>query len=615
MTMDAVAPVVELAPTATPTTQPSAATWSALSARVRRVEIRQGRTSEHATCPAGTATIVCADPRGDLDPSNPSGAYAPLTLGSLVRVRVGSTALYTGAIDGFDQDYSQGGTGYAEASLAAVDLQGALGLTPYAASINDVIARLQPYRWCRFGEIVGGSWEDVGAKRQRVRTVMSVSGVGGGGPDGHGSALCDHGGGVGGYVYPEGLFADMGSGDFTLLVAARPGWGVDTSTQNLPHVTLPNWRLLWSMDGTSKRQLLVELNLQTNVHGIALGSSGGGWRHLAIATKPLFNAWHLLAFRRVTSGGNETFSAWLDGVKLGQVVTAGSPVSIENTRPALGGMAGAPIELAHLALWQSGLSDGALVEMWGAMSGGVRELPGTRIGRALRAVGASSWAAVDAGQSLLAPARDSSTAADVVTDAAQADEGLFWIDGAGSPTFSGRGSRRRRTAAAVLGDGAGEIPYERIDLRFDAKDLFTVASVNGQYAEDSTAIATYGRRVNATAGERSVLLTRDAEARAYGIVAESATPRARVTSVTVRIPGPGTPAALDWVPGTLLTVRRRPRSGQLIEQDSFVEGRTIVLDAAGEGTVTLTLSAAPALGATVGAYGSATFGGSAKWGS
>lgn len=827
MTLDAVAPIVEIAPTAVPTTDPSTATWEDISSRVLSVEIRQGRTAEHAACPSGTASITCVDPEGDLDPTNSGGAFAPLTLGALVRVsaapttysaevladspagywrlhetsgtsaadssggartltytgsptlgvpgpltseasagvglsagpyasraytaalspaavtleawiwrdpagtgervisqclasslgyrlvldashrlklycnassfyatsalpastwtHVAATAtngaqvlyvngvqvatgalsysasgtatyymgtnagadlwygklaevavygaalsaarvaahyaaasavpLFVGSVDDFAQDYANGGTGYAEVTLGAVDLFGAMALTPYAASITDVIARLQPYRWCRFGDLVGGSWEDVGAKRQRVRTVLSVRGVESGGPDGHGSAECDPGGGVGGYVYPEGLFGDMGSGDFTLVVAARPGWGVDTSTQNLAHIALPNWRLLWAMDGTSKRQLLVELNLQTNVHGIALGSSGGGWRHLAIATRPLFNAWHLFCFRRVTAGGNETFDVWMDGVQLGEVVTAGAAIAIENTRAALGGMAGATVELAHLALWQEGLADADITEMWAAMSGGAGELPGSRIDRALRAVGAGSWASVDAGQSLLGEARESSSAADVAQDAAQADEGFFRVAGDGTPTFDGRGSRRRRTATAVLGDGTGEVPYERIDPRYDAKDLYTVAEVNGQHAEDSAAVAAHGRRVHPAAGSRNVLLPRDAEARAYGIVAASSTPRLRVTSARVRIPGPGTPAALAWEPGTLLTVRRRPRSGQTIEQDSFVEGRTIALNATGEGTVTLTLSAAPEDDETAGAYGTATFGGSALWAS
>ena len=98
-------------------------------------------------------------------------------------------------------------------------------------------------------------------------------------------------------------------------------------------------------------------------------------------------------------------------------------------------------------------------------------------------------------------ARPSSTRSSSAAGA-ESPIGLFYFDDSGNPSYDGW--EYDTTIQAVLGDAAGEIPYDALELVYD-DDIYNSSTVSreggdGQTRQDTTSIAQYGVRGHDSTG-------------------------------------------------------------------------------------------------------------------
>jgi hypothetical protein len=215
-----------------------------------------------------------------------------------------------------------------------------------------------------------------------------------------------------------------------------------------------------------------------------------------------------------------------------------------------------------------------------------REFSGERITRILDEAGwPAGDRAIDTGFSEIAEVTFALgagvTALDAIRQVADAELGIFFVNGSGVATFHDRHHRRDAaylTSQATFGDAlSGGLPYRSVVLDTDADRIWNdiqVTATGGetQRAEDATSQTTYLRRTMA----RQVSLARDTESadQAEYLLAQYKDPKNRFAAITVT---PGTTDAL-WVQalgrelGDHITVQRHPQGvGSMITQECSIE--------------------------------------------
>jgi hypothetical protein len=214
-----------------------------------------------------------------------------------------------------------------------------------------------------------------------------------------------------------------------------------------------------------------------------------------------------------------------------------------------------------------------------------QEFSGARVARALDAL---SWPAgdraIDTGYSKIAETSVELGAGDTVLghieDVADAELGIFFIDGQGRAVFHDRHHRRGASylsTQATFDDTGGQVTYTDLVPEYTVERVWNdvrVSALGGetQQAEDATSQATYLRRTMT----RSVPLARDTEAadQAAYLLAQYKNPQYRLTQMAVK---PVTDAQWAQVLGREfsdhLTVKRHPPpvGSAVISQECFVE--------------------------------------------
>lgn len=491
---------------------------------------------------------------------------------------LGLSTLFTGSVDDWQQGYSHG-LGPAIVNVSATDVTETLEMAPSPLDHERLVRRLKPARYFRFGEVAAGKLLDEGTSPQKAvaRTSTELE------TDQALTNAITLNSGAGGWPI-EIPGTNVGTGDFTLSCWARSDtqhYGAYlylASRDSGVHLLLQHW-LDAVTGGTSSRSVTAR---------VVRYPASRDWIHYAVV--------------RSSSGGTETIRLYVNGGEVG--TASGATINVSATSTVLGSIAGSAMHVAHWALWTSALTAAQVDMLWqSGLPGWQAQTPEARIQTALDLAGWTAPTVLDSGSSRCAASRGGS-ARGVCAEAAEADEGLFLIDGRGRPTFHSRASRRRLGTQPdyTFGDSAvswaSESPYGDVAINNDNAKLWTSASINNRYAEDASAAASYGRRAAPGDSTRSVLTGRDAQARSEGIVAAHKDPATRIERIEWDLPQTkGGALALQLDVNDWVRVIRRPRTGQTITEDLFVERRQWQIDIAngpgnaGAGKVVCALSA------------------------
>lgn len=191
---------------------------------------------------------------------------------------------------------------------------------------------------------------------------------------------------------------------------------------------------------------------------------------------------------------------------------------------------------------------------------------------------------------LAASSTVTSSALEISQACAQAEDGLFFIDGGGTVTFQGRAYRRtiETTARGTLGDSGSELPYTDLQGSYDDTYLANRAIVTwsaGSGVTGGTEITT-GTSSTATYGIRAIEIATEL-ALAGEAAAVSSIWAWRYGDPQLRFPR----IVMQGASGTALwphllgaevshryLVRRRPAGGGTISQEVHVEGISHTID-------------------------------------
>ncbi len=207
------------------------------------------------------------------------------------------------------------------------------------------------------------------------------------------------------------------------------------------------------------------------------------------------------------------------------------------------------------------------------------EASGTRVTNLLDAGGwPAGRRAVDVGQSdVQAYAASDRIVLNAIQDAANTEDGVFYITPSGDATFLSRYSRVNTASVVTFGDGVGELPYAALQTTFDDDRLWNDISATPdgltiQRAVDAASQSAYGPRWL----DLQTLHTTENEAADFAswLLGRYSEPRLRVDAI--QILGHSSADVLEQClsrrPGDRVTVMRRPPGGgDPIQLDVFIE--------------------------------------------
>lgn len=586
--------------------------WTDITAWVREIGIRRGRTHELSRSQAGTAQIRLRNTDRRFDPSNASGPYWPnLVPMTQVRITMSHSAATTGLFRGFVRDWGQSwpprpisGVGDAETTLDAVDGFGLLGLFPLGPTYPASVLADSPGGYWRFKEAAGaGTAHDETA----THSDLTVSGAAGAmtlgvspGPLASANTVASVGGGA-------------AATPATISVAGAVPWWITGAGSSF---TAECWLNLTSL--TAGGILGVNTNDPTNeLFAFRMGLLGSGalqfsWTSKSIANDPspqvatspagvmTAGAWtHLVVVR-----ADRLLTIYVNGVVVATTEAPLPPVDGQYTQSIL--VVGASKastqaisgKIAHVALYPVALSPNRIAAHYRArteeIAGGDA---GTMISTILDAVGwPSAQRSIDTGTSTMAGITSpSGSALDAILGLGEdSEQGLVQVDGDGKLTFRSRTSLTSGMATPAATFGEAEVPYESLEISNDDADLYSEVDTSGvsgqvQVALDTAAQTRYGPRVLSKTGTG---LAADADARGLAgyLLGRYREPRARPKRMRLHVSG-GREDVTEQVRlrsplGDRVQVVRRPPGGGTITLAAQVEGMTVQIVPGGEWTCT-----------------------------
>jgi hypothetical protein len=590
------------------------AVWTDVTAYVRALSIRRGRSHELEHTQAGELTLRLANRDRRFDPSNTAGAYYP-NVRPMTQVRV--TAHYAGydypQYWGFVEDWGQvpvgraiGAGGDVEVELRAVDafkLLGLFTLTPY----SEVILGDAPLLYCRMQEASLPILDEGSAASVPIKNGTNV--------------------------YP-------GQGQAPLIGAA-PSMRFDGTG--------------WLMDSAPPAELIctddvaVEAWIRPDI-GASHVPGMSGTSPMAIARHgPAANFdWQLAYQPPIASFGASTSSADFVGdgfVTAGWSITAGHwahLVGVRSGRDLLIYINGAlastarfqatvlrPVgptflsigalfdgtwpfagDVAHLAVYDHALDAQRIAAHYAAgFDTFAAQSSGAHIGGVLDAIGwpAGDARELDAGASTIGAYTPTGSALDWLLQVAETTEmGLLGVDNDGVLRFHDRHQilLDHLTSAATFGDdpAGSEKSYTDLQVRNDDRDLWTTVQVTRaggatSTATDAAAEAAYGPRTLTLDG---VLAGSDVDTQGQAnyLLSRYKDPHPRVEQLMLwpardQFLNPAV-LALDCHHDRITIHRRPPGGGPLFSQDAHIEGLQLDLELPNKMTIAYDLIPAAA---------------------
>jgi len=477
---------------------------------VEQVTTRRGGAYQQAQAQAGTATI-------EIDNALPDGAagasYTPGNAAGLlptpdrpVQILVtppapynGTTyTIHTGNADAWETRLDAAGLDYSRATVKSVDGFLALAGVTLRSTLAQEILADNPVGYFPLGEQAGSTTAGnlagmAGQLGQNAR--LDYAGAPGGAAAFGGAVLApsdpatalafgphrDASGTTDGGAFltlpPSSQLAVPGGFTFSCVFTAQ------TNVNDTPWIV----EATYADSGGTFYSVFADSNGAVTF-SITLNDTSGSYRN-ARAVPPgnpvngyLDGKPHLL--HAVLSADTTTLSVYVDGafrasVASGQTTGVAGRTVIGSQTPGAYSFY-FPGQLAHVALYQKPLTAARIAAQYQGFLGWPGDLSGTRVGRILDYAGEpAGLRRLDPGRSTLTPAMISGQSAlTAAQDAAAAEQGLFFKDGAGRSVFQDRGHRQNAVSKVTLNIADDSLPVEP-DIIFQLDRTFIRNDITG----------------------------------------------------------------------------------------------------------------------------------------
>jgi hypothetical protein len=190
---------------------------------------------------------------------------------------------------------------------------------------------------------------------------------------------------------------------------------------------------------------------------------------------------------------------------------------------------------------------------------------------------------VDAGLSTLVSSgilTDTASPLELIQNAVDSENGLFYIGGDGKPVFRDRHTRiLNQTPLTTFGDNVGEVEYADITVSHDETQLYNIININlpnsvTRTASDSASKAAYWPSV---LPRESQTLPSEGSDLAHYLLARYKDPQLRVPNLTLDGHKVAGTTLINLDLDQRYTVIRRPTSGTAISKDVFSEGVSLTI--------------------------------------
>src|SRR5690606_29825392 len=309
------------------------------------------------------------------------------------------------------------------------------------------------------------------------------------------------------------------------------------------------------------------------------GFNDGKWKHYAVhVTETDVRLWidGTLANGDVTLNGTPP-SATIDTLSVG-----GLESGTDGVRIATG-------QFSHVAVWELSAADERRIAIRrnAGVTGFNGDYSGQRVSRLLNYAGWAAGRAIDPGLSRLGGSSTiaKQTLLQAVQDVANWENGLAFVDAAGTFRFVDRHSRFYREVKWTFGDNPAEneIPYETdVEIQYDPKYVYNDVTITKTAGRTSTGGGSARRRDQASVKAyfmrtldktSGVAAVSECIAEAEWTLENYSEPRLRLSHITIcpsANPSLWT-VALTTEIGDRVLVKRRPFGGSPIELDCYVE--------------------------------------------
>lgn len=551
-------------------------TWTDVSAYVRTVSISRGRSSELDSYQAGTASIVLSNADRRFDPDYTAGPYYPnVTPVRPVRIKSGSTVMFFGFVDQWQQDYVVPSD--ATAVISCSDAFKFLNLLTLDSNYASLVRVDGAAAWYRLNEATGSTTisDSVGAYGIGTVTSGTLTSTTGLVPSDTNTALAFNA--TNGITMPE-----VYPNTVECLISTTT---TTNGTYAIFHSGFDEFTIAFGMvvtAGVGKIQAWIG-------DGVGIGIAGVFNSNITVNDG---QPHHVV----VTYRGDGYFgNLWVDGVA-GTGVGSAVTVSLDYSEPPLLATPSANYVTGYtfsskftgtideLAFYKTVLTSTQVAAHNTARTLSV-ESAGNRVARVLQMMGwpTDSRTVDTGGDNMQATTLQGQNALTYLQNIASSDFGRFYIGANGNATFWSRngllGSSTYSSSQATFGDGAGEKPYNAYVPQYNdqlVKNYVSVTREGGtaQVAYDSTSIGRYWQRNDSVTG---LLVTSDTTAASVAAVrlATYKTPFTRITQVGVNPRADTTlyTQVVGYDIGTRITIKRRPQGvGSAISADYIIEG-------------------------------------------
>ena len=605
---------VSIATSGNPTTEWVTLGWTDITAYVRDIQIRRGRSAETDSFQPGSCTVTLLNTDRRFDPDYASGPYyGSLVPGMPIRVRLTyatlTSYLYSGYISGFPQRWDVSDN-VGEVTVTAYDwfkyaAQQRLPESAWAmrlARMRRVDAKT-PWAWWRLGEADGATlaYDNSGNARHGTYVAGTLT-------DGLTYATAD-----GARAIADGNAWDHDP----ILTSAATAW--DAVTLNcwvrLPSVTTSGttqWLWLQSADGPFtwangsgpgestpsivttiglNYKLMWGLNSNTKTMSATLnfGSTDNTYTSSAI-TSAFDDGVHMLTLIRNTAG---TVTFYLDGVSVGSSASTSGSINF-GLSAAVGTFRGEAYTMDEFTVWNADMSSFLDVMYAAGATGATGSTYNSRlftlgIGSSpyvnlaiTTETGISTMVGVDTGGG-------SKTLLDLLQECEQSEQGRFFMAADQTLTaYNRRHDPLNKTVAIAFSDAAGSTyPYAELEYEYDDSRVFAGVDVTTGYGTTSSVASSTGGGQTTSI---STAVDTDEQARyiadAFYYAHQTAKKRLRAVTVKPRkAPATLIPAVRTTEIGARITVRRLPLGiGSAWTQSLTVEGIEHSIALSGEWT-------------------------------
>jgi Concanavalin A-like lectin/glucanases superfamily len=574
----------------------SSYSWTTIPAGdVKSVNIKRGRQHELQRFNTGTCTLQIDNRSGNYDPNNSGGTYfGQLLWGVPMRLLATWSAVqyfvFQGYLESFPQQYSS--IADSDVTMTCVDAFKLFNLRKLTSSAySSTVVADGATTYYRLNETTGPivadssghghdgtqggtiNWLQAGALLTDTDTAADFGG--------------DTSGGFVGMVTCPVASTPTGTGAMSVEFWWKNNGLIDQAGAT------SGTGVIQAMASPPTGGIFVQINDSTTAPDGAVTAEMDGGAGSATATGStsiIDGEWHHIFITKATD--TKTVRLYIDGV-LDALNVSASAINIPSVSFSLGfaTFPGDPSTLQscglfdEFAIYPTALSTTKILTHYNLGVGMfAQQASGTRINAVLDLIGwPSGLRSIDTGRSTLLAQETSlvnTSALQYMQTCETSENGSLFVSAAGDVNFYDRYHLQGSTPFVIMGDGAGEEPYEGgPDISYDDLDIYndiTAQRQGGviQKAQDATSITTYGQRTRQLSG---LLNLTDLEVldRANFELTRYKNPQPRVKTVKIR-PADDANTLFPVVLGLDLlsevTIKRRPLKQSTFAQNGFIEG-------------------------------------------